>query len=64
MKREFCSRQVDVSDNKRKVIERAIAGVQAMITSAKETIVNLTKEIAGLIVGVHALDKAVADSNA
>jgi len=63
-KKEYCGMQFDVSDDKRKAVERNIAGEQAAIATAKEAIATLTQEINALEAGIRALDKSVAEATA
>merc|ERR1711920_561318 len=61
---EYCEKQFDVSDDKRKALERSISGEEAAIADAKEAITTLAQEIAALEAGIGALDKAVAEATA
>merc|ERR1719412_2109037 len=61
-KKEYCSLQFDVSDDKKKALERSIAGAESAIATAKETLATLTQEIAALNAGIQALDKSVAEA--
>merc|ERR1712151_504337 len=61
-KKEYCGMQFDVSDDRKKALERTIAGEEAAIATAKETIATLTSEIAALTAGIKALDKSVAEA--
>jgi len=63
-KKEYCGRQFDASDDRKKALERAIAGEEAAIATAKETISTLVQEIASLTAGIQALDKSVAEATA
>jgi len=63
-KKEYCSMQFDLADDKKKALEHANAGEKAAIATAKEAISTLTQEIAALTAGIHALDKSVADATA
>merc|ERR1719422_2897744 len=56
--------QFDVSDDKRKAVERNIAGEESAIATAKESIATLTQEINALEAGIRALDKSVAEATA
>merc|ERR1719273_1668313 len=53
-----------MSDDKKKALERTIAGADSSIASAKDAISKLTEEIAALEAGIVALDKAVAEATA
>jgi len=61
-KKEYCSMQFDVSDDKKKALERSVAGAESAIATAKETLATLTQEIAALDAGIRALDKSVAEA--
>jgi len=63
-KKEYCALQFDDSDDKKKALERTIAGEDSAIASSKEAIATLTQEIAALEAGIAALDKAVAEATA
>jgi len=63
-KKEYCARQFDESDDKKKALERGIASAEASIANAKETIATLAEEIAALEAGIRALDKSVAEATA
>jgi len=63
-KKAYCADQFDVSDDKKKALQRTIAGEDSAIASAKEAIATLTQEIAALQAGIAALDKSVAEATA
>merc|ERR1712127_633874 len=63
-KKEYCSMQLDESDDQKKAIERSIAGEESNIATAKEAVSTLTGEIAALETGIRSLDKAVAEATA
>merc|ERR1712087_1085880 len=63
-KKEYCAMQFDTSDDKKKALERSVAGEAAAIADAKEAIATLAQEIAALEAGIGALDKAVAEATA
>merc|ERR1719195_1752497 len=63
-KKEYCALQFDDSDDKKKALERSIAGEESSIASAKEAIATLASEIAALEAGIRALDLAVAEATA
>merc|ERR1740129_316282 len=63
-KKEYCAMQFDTSDDKKKALERSVAGEEAAIADAKEAIATLAKEIAALDAGIRALDKSVAEATA
>merc|ERR1719433_862178 len=61
-KKEYCSVQLDTSDDKKKALERAVADLEGAIAKAKELIATLTDEIAALTAGIVELDKSVAEA--
>jgi len=61
-KKEYCEKQFDFADDKKKGLERTISQLESSIGSAKEGIATLTDEIAALTEGIVALDKQVADA--
>merc|ERR1719226_276190 len=63
-KKEYCALVLDTSDDKKKALERSVAGEEAAIAEAKEAIATLAQEIAALEAGIRALDKSVADATA
>merc|ERR1711920_481418 len=63
-KKEYCALQLDSSDDKKKALERTIAGEENAIAAAKEAIAALAGEIAALEAGISALDTSVAAATA
>jgi len=63
-KKEYCSMQFDSSDDRKKVLERTIAGEEAAIATAKEALATFTSELAALTSGIQTLDKSVAQATA
>merc|ERR1719182_168844 len=61
-KKEYCEKQFDFADDKKKGLERTISQLESSIASAKESIATLTDDIAALTEGITALDKQVADA--
>merc|ERR1719246_268341 len=61
-KKEYCGMQNDLSDDKKKGLERTIKLEENAIATAEESIATLTEEIASLIAGIKKLDKSVADA--
>merc|ERR1719464_1218435 len=61
-KKEYCSKQFDLSDDKKKGLERAVEDEEAAIESAKEQLATVTDEIAKLEAGIEALDKSVSEA--
>jgi chromosome segregation ATPase len=61
-KKAHCETEFDVSDDKKKGLEREIADTNTAMEAAKETIAALTDEIEAISAGITALDKAVAEA--
>merc|ERR1719401_181329 len=61
-KKEYCSTELDTSDDKKKSLEKTISDTEASIAAAKEGISTLTLDIAALQAGIAALDKSVAEA--
>merc|ERR1719316_863726 len=61
-KKEYCDTQFDLSDDKKKGLERSISNLDKSIAKEKETIAALTVEIADLGDSIAALDKSVAEA--
>merc|ERR1719510_986136 len=61
-KLEYCKSQLDLSDDKKKSLERAVSLLEKDIAKAKELIATLTDEIAALTAGIVELDKSVAEA--
>merc|ERR1719293_370254 len=59
-KKEYCSTELDTSDDKKKSLEKHIADTEASISSTQESIETTTQEIADLIAAIKELDKQVA----
>merc|ERR1719352_23115 len=61
-KKEYCEEQFDVSDDKKKSLERSISDLEKAMEKAKEAIATFADEIKALEAGIVALDKAVAEA--
>jgi len=61
-KKEYCAKQFDLADDKKKSLVRTEGQLNAAIEDAKEGITTLTEEIAALGEGIAALDKSVAEA--
>jgi len=61
-KKEYCTKTLDTSDDKKKELERKVSDLEAAIAAAKESIATLTEEIAALTAGIQELDKTVAEA--
>merc|ERR1719382_1734286 len=61
-KKEYCDTQFDLSDDKKKSLERSVANLEKAIEKGKEGIKALAEEIKALSDGIVALDKSVAEA--
>jgi len=61
-KKEYCEIQLDVADDKKKELERAISDSEKAIAEVNEGISTVTEEIAALEDSIAALDKSVAEA--
>merc|ERR1719201_1531281 len=61
-KKEYCTMQFDLADDKKKGLERSVSDLEKAIEKAGETISTLADEIKALEDGIKALDKSVAEA--
>merc|ERR1719443_1581280 len=61
-KKEYCTAELDKSDDSKKALDHTIADIETSIADAEETIATLKTEIEALDDGIRALDKEVAES--
>merc|ERR1719464_993067 len=61
-KKEYCATQFDLSDDKKKALERKVSDEEHAIGEAKDAISTLAEEIAGLEKGIKDLDTSVAEA--
>merc|ERR1719237_79590 len=61
-KKEYCGKQLDFADDKKKMLERDISDLERQIAQEEDAIAMLAEEIASLGDGIKALDKAVAEA--
>jgi len=61
-KKEYCAKQFDLADDKKKGLERSVSNLEKAIAKKKEGIAALADEIAALEAGIAALDKSVAEA--
>merc|ERR1719478_1426321 len=61
-KKEYCEKQFDHADDKKKGLERTEGKLETAIAEAKESIATLKEEIAALNEGIVKLDKSVAEA--
>jgi chromosome segregation ATPase len=63
-KKEYCEKQLDTNDDKKKSLQQDLKDLETTIADSKETIATLADEIKQLTKGIEALDKDVAESTA
>merc|ERR1719305_2218807 len=61
-KKEYCAEQFDLSEDKKKELEKSIADAEKAIAEAEDSIVTLKEEIDALGDGIRALDKSVTEA--
>jgi len=61
-KKEYCAAQFDISDDKKKVLEKSVADLDTSIVDAKDGIATTTDEISALQGGIKDLDGEVAEA--
>merc|ERR1719400_1940384 len=59
-KKEYCEKQFDMTDDKKKSLERTVSDEDSAIAAAKEGIAKMAEEMAALEAGIKDLDKSVA----
>jgi len=62
-KKEYCAKQFDVADDKKKGLERSVADLETAIADMKDGIANSKSDIQALESGLKALDQSVAESS-
>jgi len=63
-KKEYCEKQFDTADDKKKGLERKVSDEDGAIAAAKEGIATLIDEMEALTTGIKDLDKSVAEATA
>merc|ERR1719499_2239096 len=61
-KKEYCAKELDLADDKKKGLERAVSDLETAIEGGKDAIAKLTEEIATLKAGIKELDKNVMEA--
>merc|ERR1719235_178027 len=61
-KKEYCDKEFDLADDKKKGLERSISDLETAIEDAKEGIAAAESDIAALQKSIKALDKSVAEA--
>merc|ERR1719346_642276 len=63
-KKEYCAKQFDLADDKKKSLERKVSDEEAAIATAEDGIATLTDEMKALEAGIKNLDKSVTEATA
>merc|ERR1719265_1425132 len=63
-KKEYCTVELDLADDKKKEIERSISDTEKSIADVEEGLTTVTEEIKVLTQGIKDLDKSVAEATA
>merc|ERR1719264_1822881 len=61
-KKEYCAKELDLADDKKKGLERAVSDLETAIEGGKDAIAKLTEEIAALTAAIKELDKNVVEA--
>merc|ERR1740129_1870458 len=61
-KKEYCDKEFDTSEDKKKELDLKVSDSATAIDEIEGSIAALTQEIATLLKGIEALDKAVAEA--
>merc|ERR1719458_1117003 len=61
-KKEYCDKQFDLSEDKKKELELSVSDSETAIEEMEGSIEKLTEELAALTKGIKALDKSVAEA--
>jgi len=61
-KKEYCTIELDLADDKKKELERGVSDSEKAIAEVEEGISTVTEEIEALEAGIAALDKSVAEA--
>jgi len=59
-KKGYCAKELDATDDNKKILERSISDSEAAIAEAEDSIATLVSEIKALEEGIKELDKSVA----
>jgi septal ring factor EnvC (AmiA/AmiB activator) len=62
IKKEVCSVEIDMNEDKKKALEVSISGLANQIDTTEESLEMLTADIKALSIGIAALDKSVAEA--
>jgi len=61
-KKDYCTAELDASDDKKKGIERSIGDTEAAISESRESLQQLVSEMDGLELSIQELDKSVVEA--
>merc|ERR1719433_957576 len=61
-KKEYCDKQFDISEDKKKQLELSVSDSETAIEEMEGSIEKLTEELDALKKGIKALDKSVAEA--
>jgi len=61
-KKEYCNKQFDFAEDKKKGLQKAVSDLEVSIDDAKEGITTLAAELEALEDGIKALDKSVSEA--
>jgi len=61
-KKEYCAREMDMADDKKRGLERTVSDLETAIENAHEDIAKLGEEIEVLTAGIKELDKKVGEA--
>merc|ERR1719324_2072759 len=62
-KKEYCGKQLDESDDKKKSLEQTVSDQETAISEATDKLNTLKDEIKALQAGIKKLDKSVAEAS-
>merc|ERR1739842_32929 len=61
-KKEYCAKEMDLADDKKRGLERTVSDLETAIENAQEDIAKLGEEIKVLTAGIKELDKKVGEA--
>lgn len=61
-KKEYCAKELDLADDKKRGLERTVSDLETAIENAQEDIAKLGEEIKVLTAGIKELDKKVGEA--
>jgi septal ring factor EnvC (AmiA/AmiB activator) len=61
-KKEYCAKQLDFTEDKKKGLEHSISDLEASLATEEEAVATLKEEIKALEKGIGELDKSVAEA--